>query len=126
MVALDGRVTSLHPPVFVTAVAGINGGATLLAFLVGPVGVLLALPCVVDERAEQAGAFGGWAAVELLGAGVDGGVADSGLESAARSARKLVKGDSASLARCALITVTWLAISTPSKGRVGPGRAGSL
>ncbi|MBK4163833.1 hypothetical protein, partial [Corynebacterium macginleyi] len=36
MVALDGRVAALHPPVFVTAVAGINGGATLLA----PVGFL--------------------------------------------------------------------------------------
>ncbi|WP_284785812.1 hypothetical protein [Corynebacterium rhinophilum] len=126
VVAFDGRVAALYPSVFVTAVAGINGGATLLAFLVGPVGVLLVLPRVVDECAEQAGAFGGWAAVELLGAGVDGGVADSGLASSARSARKLVEGDSASLARCPLITVTWLAISTPSKGRVGPGRAGSL
>ncbi|MER0069210.1 hypothetical protein ABRP69_10020 [Corynebacterium sp. KPL3806] len=60
--------------VVVAEAAGINGGATLLAFRGGPVGVLLVLPRVVDERAEQAGAFGGWAAVELLGTGVDGGI----------------------------------------------------
>ena len=104
--------------------AGVDGGAAGAGGFGGLVFGLFVLPGVVNEGAEESGAFGVSSAVEFALSGFDCGVADSGLASSAQSAGKLVFVFAACLFRFARINVEhWLATFTTI---IGTGRVGSL
>ncbi|PZO98494.1 MAG: hypothetical protein DI609_10515 [Corynebacterium urealyticum] len=106
--------------------AGVDESAASAGGFGGLVFGLFVLPGVVDEGAEESGAFGVSSAIEFALSGFDCGVADSGLASSAQSAGKLVFVFAACLFRLARVTVRRLATFTTiiGTGRVGSGRVG--
>ncbi|OFQ48127.1 hypothetical protein [Corynebacterium sp. HMSC076D02] len=87
MGAAVGLAVGVADAAVVALGAGVDGGAALgLGFGVG-VGGLFGFPGVVDECAQQSGAFGLGASVEFSCPGGDGRFGDAGVAGAARSVR---------------------------------------